>query len=520
MKRRNLLIFDMYIRFKMLRGFFRDFKGSVAPVFVFTLLLLIHVISVNGQAGRYWDQNLNSEAALLSGAVVAGESSIAAIYYNPATITEMKRNSLSLSANLFTVYLFNAKNALGDDFPADRTQLDIYPRIVTIVLNPKKKPDLTIELAYFTKTNDYMKIDRGNSYLGDIIASNPGDEYYTADYYMRSNFQDYYGGAGFGYKLSESLALGFSGLISYKDDQYYNLITASAFTLTDPDMPDASQYLSRSSYHLKYTMYDVRFIGKFGLHFKKEQLTFGTNITLPSVKIFGDGRAIKEYEYSNIHKVAGSSDAYSSYSGGRNEECIAHFKDPLSIAAGVNWYSPSGKSIILFTGEFFFGLPEYDYIEAGSDPGEEGYNFNQQSPEDWLTFKVNQNPVFNAGIAFKKHVSDELMISGGFRTDFTFMDYGKQPDFLNNNEKTNYTFNVFHLNSGVGYKFKRGSITAGMQFSYGQENNQKQVVNLSNPVEYISDDQMPLTGPLNYNVDVRFYDVSIYLGFMFNFMKE
>jgi hypothetical protein len=504
----------------MVRFFPLQIQVSKAIAIVFVSFLLSGSFTLNGQGGRYWDQNLNSEAALLSGAVVAGESSIAAIYYNPATITEMKKNSLSLSANLFTVYLYNAKNALGEDFPADRTQLDIYPRIVTLVLNPKKKPDLTIELAYFTKANDYMKIDRGNSYTGDIIASNPGNEHYSADYYLRTNFQDYYGGAGFGYKVSESLAFGFSGLISYKDDQYYNLISTNAFTLTDPEVPDARQYLSRSSYHLKYTMYDVRFIGKFGLHFKKEQWTFGTNITLPSVKIFGDGRAIKQYEYSNIHKVAGSSDAYSSYSGGRNEECTSHFKDPLSIAAGVNWYSPSGKSIILFTGEFFFGLPAYEYIEASNDPGEEGYNFNQQSPEDWLTFKVNQNPVFNAGIAFKKHVSDELMISGGFRTDFTYMDYGKQPDLLKSNEKTNYAFNVYHLNSGVGYKFKRGSITAGMQFSYGQENDQKQIVNLTNPVEFISDEQMPLTGPLYYNVDIRFYDVSIYLGFMFNFMKE
>jgi len=32
--------------------------------------------------------------------------------------------------------------------------------------------------------------------------------------------------------------------------------------------------------------------------------------------------------------------------------------------------------------------------------------------------------------------------------------------------------------------------------------------------------QMPLTGELNNNVLVRYYDVTIYLGFLFNFMKE
>ncbi len=71
------------------------------------------------QSVRYWDQTLNSEAALLSNAVVAGESGVAAIYYNPATITEMKRNNLSLSANLFSVSFSNAKQCARVDFPAD-----------------------------------------------------------------------------------------------------------------------------------------------------------------------------------------------------------------------------------------------------------------------------------------------------------------------------------------------------------------------------------------------------------------
>ena len=79
------------------------------------------------QAGRYWDQNLNSGAALLSGAVVAGESGIAAIFYNPATISEMTKNNLSLSANLASAYFFNAKNALGTDFSPNRLQVDVYP---------------------------------------------------------------------------------------------------------------------------------------------------------------------------------------------------------------------------------------------------------------------------------------------------------------------------------------------------------------------------------------------------------
>jgi hypothetical protein len=472
------------------------------------------------QGGRYWGQNLNSEAALLSGVVVAGEGGIAAIYYNPATISAMTKNNLSLSANLFSLHFIKASNALGTDIPAERTQLNIYPRIITLTLNPRKKPDLTIEMAYFTKTFEYLQINKGTSLTADLIASNPGNESYVGEYYIRTRFQDYYGGAGFGYRLSNSLSVGFSGLISYKDDQNYNLITADAFTIPEQDQLNAFQYLSDSRYHIKYNMYDVRLITKFGLHLKKEQWSIGANLTLPSIKLFGNGTVVKQFEYSNIHTEEGNPEGSNRFYGGRQKKCTAHFKEPLSIAAGANYYSPTGKSILLITAEYFLGLHTFDYIEAHSDPGEEGYNYTPVEPEEWLTYTAKQKPVFNAGIAFKQNVSSELMLSGGFRTDFRYTDPASEPGFMEKNKRSNYTLNVYHFNYGLGYNFKRGSITLGMQFSYGQEKHQDQIVNFAEPVEYISENYMPLTGLVSNNVLTRYFDVTVYFGFLFNFMKQ
>ena len=59
-----------------------------------------------------------------------------------------------------------------------------------------------------------------------------------------------------------------------------------------------------------------------------------------------------------------------------------------------------------------------------------------------------------------------------------------------------------------------------MQFSYGQDKDIEQVVNYSEPVEYINDKILPLTGTLSNNVLLRYFDVSVYFGFLFNFMKD
>lgn len=496
--------------------------GRAYKAFLNSLLAVQAMVFLSGplqaQGGRYWDQNLNSEAALLSGAVVAGEAGIAAIYYNPATIPEMTTNNLSLSANLFSLYFFNAKNALGYDLPADRIQFDVYPRIITLTINPVRIPEMTIELAFYTKTSEYMQINKGTSQTTDIISSHPGEEEYVADYYLRSKFEEYHGGAGFGYKLSDALSLGFSGLISYKDDQYYNLVSAGAFT--QPEEPDQDQYLSGSGYHIKFTMFDVRLVTKLGLQFKQDLWTVGATLNLPSVKLFGNGTVVKQYEYSNIHGVTGNLAGSDRYYSGRQRMCPAHFKDPLSIAAGANYYTPSGRDVLLVTAEYFFGISSFEYIEAGDEPGEDGYNYSPVGPAEWLTFTSAHRPVLNAGIALKHRFNERLVFSGGFRTDFNYLYPPENGSFLEKNRKTNYIFDVYHVNSGLGFDFDRGSITIGMQYSYGRANQQRQIVNLTNPVEYITDEILPLTGYPTNEVTIRYNDLSIYCGFIFDFIKK
>jgi hypothetical protein len=136
-----------------------------------------------------------------------------------------------------------------------------------LTLKPKKKPEFTVEMAYFNRTNEYIQINTGYAITGDIIQSNPGNENYSGDYYLRYKLQDYYGGAGVGYKLSDALHIGITGLISYKEDQYYNLITADAFT--GPDQENSTQYLDDARFYEKHNMFDVRLVSKLGVYLKK-----------------------------------------------------------------------------------------------------------------------------------------------------------------------------------------------------------------------------------------------------------
>jgi hypothetical protein len=44
--------------------------------------------------------------------------------------------------------------------------------------------------------------------------------------------------------------------------------------------------------------------------------------------------------------------------------------------------------------------------------------------------------------------------------------------------------------------------------------------NLTEPVEYTGEDQMPLTGMTTNQVQVRYWGLSVYFGFVFDFLKQ
>jgi hypothetical protein len=496
------------------------FSNSISALLVVFMFQILVPGLTSGQGSWYWNPSLNSEASLLSGVVVGGESGIASIYYNPANITEMTYSNLSLSANLFTFTIFNADNALGNDFPADRLQFNIQPRIITLTFRPKKQPDLYIEIAYYNKNKYYYLVNQGNALNTDLIPSNPGSEYYVADFYYRWSNQNHHGGAGIGYKISESFSLGYSLLVSYTEDQLYNLVTANAFSFPSDPSGEPGVLLAGSLYQLNYNLFDVRLINKLGLRWKNSNWSFGLNITAPSIKLFGDGKVIKQYSYSNIHKVPGDPEVTSSYSGGRQKKCSSHFKDPFAIAAGINYYTSSGKTILLFNAEYFFGIPTYPYIEARSDPGEYGYDYTPGDPNAWLSFALHQKPILNLGFAIKQKISNNLTLSGGYRSDFNFVAPVEEEEFEQYNTRSIYSFDIYHATYGLSYSFPRGSLILGMQFSHGRKEDQNQIVNLTEPVEYVDESVIPLTGPIYNNVNMKYNDILLYFSFVFNLLKN
>jgi hypothetical protein len=113
--------------------------------------------------------------------VVGGGSGPSAIYYNPASISEVKASKLSLNASLFSFDFINARNALGEEINIKMSRGNIEPRFISYMLKSKRFKNWSFEIAVLNNENLKAENTEGVDQQIDILTGLPGEERYFAD---------------------------------------------------------------------------------------------------------------------------------------------------------------------------------------------------------------------------------------------------------------------------------------------------------------------------------------------------
>ncbi|MDB4583464.1 hypothetical protein N9164_09950 [Draconibacterium sp.] len=484
-------------------------------IFSFPFILL-------AQSSNHWARNFNEESSLLSGAVVGGGAGPSAIFYNPASIAEIEESKLSINASLFSFDFFKAKNAWGDGVDYISTRFIVVPRFVSFMLKPQKNRKWSLEFAYLVnenyQTNNINSIDE----FIDVLKYLPGEERYNAFYHYDNKFRDDWLGAGGSYKINSELFLGISMFVSTRSLNYSYMVDIEAGQPNSRFDENESAFFTakfKDQEYLKFNNY--RLISKLGLLYKKENISFGLNITTPSLNVYSDGkRVMRKKSQSNItHPETGEpvpNYLVSDYA--EIKDVRVNYKNPLSIAAGVTWQNPNKTKTIYTTVEFFTGLDPYRMVEA-----DEKYQLINDSPDlellydDWLTYIWGAKAIFNAAIGYRWIVKENMMILTGFRTDFNYRKNFDYSPLLENRTIEGFQFDRYHLTGGLTAKVLGQDLMAGLQYTFGFEKNQKQFINLSDPIEYIPETHTSLQGIRKNNMNTIWNSISLYFGATFNF---
>jgi hypothetical protein len=508
--------------------FARDYNNSIVKDmikktlgFIFLFLILTNSYS---QTYRYWTRNFNDESALLAGAVVGGGIGPSAIYFNPAGISEARNSSLSINTSLLSFNFYNIDNAVGEDMDLYDGHLQVQPRFISYLMNPKKNQAFSFELSFLnteTFKQDYNIAT--NQYL-DILTRLPGEERYFASFQFYNSYREDWIGLGGSWKIRPHFILGMSMFAVVKSLEYRYDLDILAYPVSDTvisafgPIPFYSANFQEKEY-LNFN--DYRLLWKIGLMYKKERFSFGFVIRTPSVHVYADGkRMLHKQRMSNIMDPEENQflPNYEIADYKEKKDVDVNFKDPLSLAAGFTLYSKDRRKALFTTVEYFFGIDPYSILANEVPMGDISGGINTV-PSDiaWMTYTHGARPVLNAGMGYRLKIKEDFMMMGGFRTDFNYrkdMDFTDDPNL---NIQKGLDLDVYHITYGVSVNVFGQDLMAGIQYSVGRKESQKQYINTSDPVEYNTVENAPLQGVRQNTMVEMINSISLYFGATFNF---
>jgi hypothetical protein len=496
-------------------------QRALIPILIITLPSFI-----SGQSTNYWTRSFNEESSLLSGAVVGGGSGPSAIYYNPASISEVKASKLSLNASLFSFDFNNIRNALGEDINIQMSRGNIEPRFISYMLKSKRYEKWSFEIAVMNNENVKAENTEAVDQQIDILTGLPGDERYFALYRYVTSFRDDWIGAGGSVRLNDRLCLGASMFVTVKTFNYTNSLTIEAYSINDTLFDNDIPYYSASFEEYEYLKFnDYRLTWKAGLLYQAESFSIGLNITTPSLGgIYSDGKRVSRKEKQSNITMPGTGEPVPDYLVAdykEKKDVSVTYRTPLSVSAGFTYISPNRKRTFYSSAEYFFKVNPYRMIETeeGQDIG-----LGPGSPDvlysEWLTYVNGARPVFNVAQGYSWTLKKGLLLMGGFRTDFNArknLDYGEYSDY---NKVKSINVNLYHMSCGLSWNIFGQDLITGFEYTVGRNKDQQQLASLSDPVEYNPVDQLALQGRINNNMRSLVNSISIYFGASFNFGEE
>jgi len=476
-------------------------------IFIFAILLLLTIKITVAQPRNYWTTSFNSEASLLAGAVVGGNSDITSIYYNPAGISEIKDQKFALNANLFNLSYTTYKNSLGTGINSNYLGFTVQPRFISFIFKSPNTDKLTWQCAIFNRNDNsisvYDQIEKPVKLIHPQFQEN-----YTGNFDFTNEYTDSWGGIGVAYKISDNLILGGSVLFSFKDFDYMNLININVQSV-DEMLPDIIEpYSAYSSIYDKVVMYDVRAMAKIGVRYKYNRFGFGLNMSLPSIRIMGNSDVKRTVSSTGLYDEGFKvEDHY------YNESALylkSEFKDPFSISAGVVYKNLSNVQFY-FTTEYFHKIDTYKAVD-GTLVDDDDY----KPATDFLSYKIGAKSIMNFALGCQFNTSEKFEILLGFRTNF-------DPYYIPNADKNtiiqefkNPSADLYHITGGSKFTYKKLSVIAGLEYITGKQKGLKEFVNFAEP-QVITNDYFTLAGETNNNMTYIYNAVGLYFGFTFGF---
>lgn len=444
---------------------------------IIPFVFLIFATPAIAQDYQYWTEQYGARGSLMGGAIMADPEDNTAVYYNPAALGWLESSSISVNATVYKAQLTHLENVAGEGYSDNYIRYVYYPQMLSGMLPLKKDSRFKIGYVLMTRFNDRQRYNTRSTELTDVMEDFPGDEYYIGAFELYKSIDEQWGGLGFGYQLSEKVAIGATQFVSYRYQDYSTSTYARAIPVID-----SSYFLASSNSYEDLVYFNWRLLWKFGISIKLDKTDLGFTITTPTVNVYGDNEVQREVSFSNVPNFIGEDEELDFLAIDRRESLKAHYKLPWSFGAGIK--HDFGTTKISLDMEYFTPIKTYAITSAEHRPviyPPSIYTEELIGKIDFLTVKSRHKGVFNVGLGMEKQMSEKVDMLLGFRTDFSSFSYDNVPDGI---IMSGRSWDLYHLSGGITYKFEKSALTAGLDLLFGYQDNLTSFVNFTEPKDH------------------------------------
>ncbi len=467
------------------------------------IIILLIAPKAYAQDTQYWTQQFGSRSALMSGAVVGGSDDNTMVYYNPGALGFMEDASISINANVYRIENIRIFNALGQEADFKSSQIASVPLLAGGMLKTKKDK-WKIGYAIISPVNFSFKGTARVDGEYELIDDNesPGMEALVGESSITSKLSDVMLGIGVGRALNDHWSVGLTHLFSVRSQVYQRNFSAHMFLNDDTQTQVGASRVQNVDY------FNVRYMAKLGVAYRRGGWSFGFTLTTPSVRILGNGTVAADVSVHN-YKINGT-DRDDGVASDRQEKLKSTYKSPLTVAGGINY--AWGRSILGVTLQYYGNIENYDILRAEPAafvrPPELYPNLGS---DEFLRVRSAARPVLNIALGYEYLLNENVSLITSLRNDMT---YYKDPTINGRGIDTIISsWDIYHFVTGATISRERSSLSIGLLLSMGTNNEYEQDGNLGNiPEGNILDGSTTIT-------QANYFSVGVLLGYTFNFKK-
>ena len=422
---------------------------------LFLIIMLLGVgISPNAAAqdSHYWDNQYGTKGELLGGLVVGSPSDLSATFYNPGWIALYGGASILLTTKAAEAYSIKLKDGLGRGTEPASTTVTTSPGYLAGRFSSSNDEGWQWAYSYLQKVQ--FEFDATGIRVDDNSAPPPeGNIWFSGEAFRKAKTNEYWYGLTLSRRIRENIGLGISPYVVQRSMSSRTQAAAQGLTAADP----VSQFGQVYGVD-EFDFWNVRLLAKIGLAIDHGNLTYGITLTTPGLGILGDGSVYQTASVSGIDQNGDGVVDDPFLSANHQEELSSSWQSPLSIAVGAAW-KPAATGVYV-TLEWFNAISP----RTALDPDD--YLSQSDGTVQSYDLMYGAKSLVNFGLAFDHEFHRTFAIYGAFRSDFSSL-----PSEADNALQL-ATWDLWHISSGASFTFMSMEFTAGLQFSFGNgENN-------------------------------------------------